>query len=196
MTLSKKEVTAEVTSTGELCPTICTAKKPVKPLRNGSLTRPQKQHHTRAREDLDVLELPSSPRFGSKGGEVPSELNLNPFASQTPTHLWPAIVAPGKNASAQSPLFLQLSLSYPHHCWDLKPIILSSCWQYTVICPSFDLPSRCPWVSNSTLGTISPSLDLAGFLGFSFGFHPREKLDARFILQEMPVAGAHGHQGT
>lgn len=78
VTLSKREATTKVRSTGGLCPTTCTAKQHAKPLDIEVPQDPQNQHHTRAREDLGVLELPPLPNFGSEGGEVPSELNLNP----------------------------------------------------------------------------------------------------------------------
>lgn len=72
VTLSKRDITAEVRSTGELCPTTCTVKQCTKPLHKGGPTRPQEQHPTRTMEDLGILELLSLSSFGSKGDEVPS----------------------------------------------------------------------------------------------------------------------------
>ena len=154
------------------------------------LQDPQTQHHTRAREDLGILELPPLPNFGSEGGEVPSELNLNP---------------PGWS---DSPV-LATNAALTWHCgtWrkpqcpkpSISPALLLS--PSPLLGPETHLPRQLLAVLNYLpflwspiqtplggpsaslqLGTIPPSLDLARFLDFSAGFHPTEKLAACVIL--------------
>ena len=145
------------------------------------LQDPQKQHPTRAREDLGILELPSLPDCGSEGGEVPSELNLDPpgwsdfpilAANTALTWHWGTcrkLQCPKPSISPAAPLRLSPLLGPETHL----PRQLLAVLRYL---PFLWLPPRRPWVGYPPLFTLAQFLLLWIWLGFwisVLGFIPR-----------------------
>lgn len=148
-------------SIGGLCPTICTAN----PLDKGSPTR--------TREDLSILELLSLLSLWSEGGEVPSKLNLNPPGwSDSPIFAANAALT-WHRGTRRKPQGSKISL-FPTAPLRPSPLLAPETHPQQLLAvlrylSFFWSPIQTPLdggPASFQLGTICPSSDLVGFLGY------------------------------